>query len=225
VHSIVPYLRALRNTLRGLHQDRTPKIISLPAETFHSIVTSRWLCKSVWQEHITKAYLNNWLIYWSENHIPLTIFRSYFSTPMRRKNLLRMHLLDVYFCHFLQIFFTFSVSFTLFIFPHFHLSSLQCSRSARFSYGSVFWTMEGLVLAVPFDPSKCIVGLNVLCKRDWCVVEMYPGWPKRSRDLAPFTLSTTPSPFTWGSGDSVYQQPGTRVDRILSPQRGFPSYK
>ncbi len=21
---------------------------------------------------------------------------------------------------------------------------------------------------------KCTVGLNVLCKRDWCVVEMYP---------------------------------------------------
>jgi hypothetical protein len=27
-----------------------------------------------------------------------------------------------------------------------------------------------------------------------CVVEMYPGWPKRSRDSAPSTLSTYPLP-------------------------------
>ncbi len=25
-----------------------------------------------------------------------------------------------------------------------------------------------------FNPLKCTVGLNVLCKRDYCVVEMYP---------------------------------------------------
>jgi hypothetical protein len=31
---------------------------------------------------------------------------------------------------------------------------------------------------------KCTVMLNVLCKRDWCVVEMYPVWLKRSRDLS-----------------------------------------
>ncbi len=33
--------------------------------------------------------------------------------------------------------------------------------------------------------------LNVLCKRDWCIVE-YPVWPMCSRDLAPSTLSTYP---------------------------------
>ncbi len=31
---------------------------------------------------------------------------------------------------------------------------------------------------------KYTVMLNVLCKRDWCVVEMYPVWLKRSRDLS-----------------------------------------
>ncbi len=31
---------------------------------------------------------------------------------------------------------------------------------------------------------KCTVMLNVLCKRDWCVVEMDPVWLKRSRDLS-----------------------------------------
>ncbi len=46
----------------------------------------------------------------------------------------------------------------------------------------------------PIRSIKCTVGLNVLCKRDWCVVEMYPVWPKWSRDLAPSTLSTYPPP-------------------------------
>jgi hypothetical protein len=40
--------------------------------------------------------------------------------------------------------------------------------------------------------------LNVLCKRDWCVVEMYPVWPIWSRDLAPSTLSTYPPPYLPG---------------------------
>jgi hypothetical protein len=39
--------------------------------------------------------------------------------------------------------------------------------------------------------------LNVLCKRDWCVVEMYPVWPIWSRELAPSTLSTYPLPLAW----------------------------
>jgi hypothetical protein len=54
--------------------------------------------------------------------------------------------------------------------------------------------MEGLIYVVPFDPLKCIVGLNVLCKRDWCVVEMYPVWLKRSRDLAPLHPEHLPPP-------------------------------
>ncbi len=54
---------------------------------------------------------------------------------------------------------------------------------------------------VPFDPLKCTVVLNVPCKRNQCVAEMYPAWPIWSRDLAPSTLSTSPLPFLpgyWG---------------------------
>ncbi len=40
--------------------------------------------------------------------------------------------------------------------------------------------------------------LNVLCKRDWCVVKMYPVWPIWSMDLAPSTLSTYPPPYLPG---------------------------
>jgi hypothetical protein len=43
--------------------------------------------------------------------------------------------------------------------------------------------------------------LNVLCKRDQCVVEIYPAWPILSRDLAPSTQSTCPLPYLpgyWG---------------------------
>ncbi len=43
--------------------------------------------------------------------------------------------------------------------------------------------------------------LNVLCKRDQCVAEMYPAWSIWSRDLAPSTLSTYPPPYLpgyWG---------------------------
>jgi hypothetical protein len=54
--------------------------------------------------------------------------------------------------------------------------------------------------------------LNVLCKRDWCVVGMYPVWPIWSRDLAPSTLSTYPPPPGMGRGDSVYWQPSRRMD-------------
>jgi hypothetical protein len=55
--------------------------------------------------------------------------------------------------------------------------------------------------------------LNVLCKRDWCVVDMYPVWPIWSRDLAPSTLSTYPPPYLPGvGGDSVYWQPSRRMD-------------
>jgi hypothetical protein len=54
---------------------------------------------------------------------------------------------------------------------------------------------------------------NVLCKRDWCVVEMYPVWPIWSRDLAPTTLITyPPSLSAWDNGDSVYWQPSRRMD-------------
>ncbi len=47
----------------------------------------------------------------------------------------------------------------------------------------MFWTLEGLVYAVPFDPLKCIAGLNVQYKKDWCVVEMYP----EEQGFGPFT--------------------------------------
>ncbi len=40
--------------------------------------------------------------------------------------------------------------------------------------------------------------LIVLCKRDWCVVEMYLVWPIWSRDLAPSALSTYPPPYLPG---------------------------
>ncbi len=40
--------------------------------------------------------------------------------------------------------------------------------------------------------------LNVLCKSDWFLVEMYPVWPIWSRDLAPSTLSTYPLPYLPG---------------------------
>jgi hypothetical protein len=52
--------------------------------------------------------------------------------------------------------------------------------------------------ADPFDPLKCIAMLNVLCKRDQCVAEMYPAWPIWSWDLAPSTLSTYPPPYLLG---------------------------
>jgi hypothetical protein len=47
----------------------------------------------------------------------------------------------------------------------------------------VCWTLEGLAQAVPFDPLKCIAGLNVQHKKDWCVVEMYP----EEQGIGPFT--------------------------------------
>jgi hypothetical protein len=76
------------------------------------------------------------------------------------------------------------------------------------------------------DPLKCPVMLNVLCKRAWCVVEMYPVWPIWSRDLAPSTLSTYPPPhlpgalgtqftgslqegWTWTGGVKICSQPNT----------------
>ncbi len=40
--------------------------------------------------------------------------------------------------------------------------------------------------------------LNALCKRDWCVVEMYPVWPIGSRDLAPSTLCIYLPPYLPG---------------------------
>jgi hypothetical protein len=40
--------------------------------------------------------------------------------------------------------------------------------------------------------------LNVLCKRDQFVVEMYPAWPIWSWDLAPSTLSSYPPPYLRG---------------------------
>jgi hypothetical protein len=40
--------------------------------------------------------------------------------------------------------------------------------------------------------------LNVLCKRDWCVVEMYPVWAIWCRYLAPSSLSTYPPPYLPG---------------------------
>jgi hypothetical protein len=43
----------------------------------------------------------------------------------------------------------------------------------------LFWTLE----AVPFDPLKCIARLNVQCKKDWCVVEIYP----EEQGFGPFT--------------------------------------
>jgi hypothetical protein len=46
--------------------------------------------------------------------------------------------------------------------------------------------------------TKCTVVLNVLCKRDQCVAEIYPAWPIWSRDLAPSTLSTYPPPYLLG---------------------------
>ncbi len=71
--------------------------------------------------------------------------------------------------------------------------------------------------------AQCIV------QKEYCIVEMYPVWLKRSRDLAPPPPwgaqgeHLPPSPSTGGIGDSVYQQPGTKVDGILSRQGGFPS--
>jgi hypothetical protein len=62
------------------------------------------------------------------------------------------------------------------------------------------------------DTVKCTVMLNVLCKRDCCVVEMYLVWPIWSRNLGPSTLSTYPPPPGLGSGDSVYWQPSRRKD-------------
>jgi hypothetical protein len=47
----------------------------------------------------------------------------------------------------------------------------------------LFWTLEGLVSAVPFNPLKCIAGLNVQYKKDWCVVEVYP----EEQGFGPFT--------------------------------------
>jgi hypothetical protein len=33
----------------------------------------------------------------------------------------------------------------------------------------LFATLGGLLWAAPFDPLKCMAGVNVQCKRDWCV--------------------------------------------------------
>jgi hypothetical protein len=53
----------------------------------------------------------------------------------------------------------------------------------------------------PIHLLKCTVMLDVPCKRDQCVVELYLAWPIWSRDLAPSTLSTCTPPFLpvyWG---------------------------
>ncbi len=62
----------------------------------------------------------------------------------------------------------------------------------------LYLTVRGLIQPVAFNPLKCTVMLDVLCERDWCVVEMYPVWPMWSRDLAPSTLSTYPPPYLPG---------------------------
>jgi hypothetical protein len=55
--------------------------------------------------------------------------------------------------------------------------------------------------------------LNVLCKRDWCVVEMYTVWPIWSRGYGPLHPEhLPPSLCAWGNGDSVYWQPSRRMD-------------
>jgi hypothetical protein len=59
----------------------------------------------------------------------------------------------------------------------------------------VSWTLEALVKAVPFDPLKCIAGLNVQCKRDWCV-GIYTLRTQEEQGLAPLLSEHTPSPFT-----------------------------
>jgi hypothetical protein len=45
----------------------------------------------------------------------------------------------------------------------------------------------------PIQSIKMTVVFNVLCKRNQCVVEMYPAWPIWSRDLTPSSQGTRPS--------------------------------
>jgi hypothetical protein len=68
----------------------------------------------------------------------------------------------------------------------------------------VFSTEKSRVKAVPFNLLKCTVVLNVLCKRNQCVAEVYPAWPIWSRDLTLSTQSTSPFLTCLGTGDSGY---------------------
>ncbi len=51
----------------------------------------------------------------------------------------------------------------------------------------------------------------VLCKRNQCVVEMYPDWPMWSRDLTPSTPQGTRH-ICLATGDLFYQKLSTRID-------------
>jgi hypothetical protein len=55
--------------------------------------------------------------------------------------------------------------------------------------------------------------LNVLCKRDWCVVEMYlPCLAQEEQGSGHLHPQHLPLPHLPGGGDSVYWQPSRRMD-------------
>ncbi len=45
---------------------------------------------------------------------------------------------------------------------------------------------------------KCAVVFNVLCKRNQCVVGLFPTWPMWSRNLTPSTQGTRPPSLSAG---------------------------
>jgi hypothetical protein len=57
--------------------------------------------------------------------------------------------------------------------------------------------------------------LSVLCKRDWCVVEIYPVWPIWSKDLAPSTLRTCHLPLSLSACCTA--ESATLVAEVLFP--------